>query len=71
MNNDSAITQRRDPDTMPENARLAEVATILAQGFLRLLTSRKESQKELDVLRPPTAPCVSVNGGRAVRKETA
>ena len=66
------ISQHQDPATMSHDARLAELANILALGYLRLLKSRDESQNCLDGLAESTAPCVStVSGGRAARKETA
>jgi len=64
------IPSSTDPDTMSPDARLAEVAEILALGYLRLKTGRKES-KELDMSRPPTAPwsgVVSGNGAENTRE---
>jgi len=66
------IASPTDPSTMPPDARLDEVADILALGYLRLLKSRDESQKELDDLAEHTAlHGAVVNGGRAARKESA
>jgi len=66
------ITLSLDPDAMTSEARLAEVAHILAQAYLRLKFRQKESNC-LDVLRHPTAPCVSdaIGDGARPRKETA
>ena len=57
---------------MSDDARLAEIADILALGYLRFLKSQDEGQNCLDGLAESTAPCVStVSGGRAARKEPA
>jgi len=48
-----------DPDTMTPAARRAEVATILAAGFLRLrLRQAKKREIPLDVLPRPSDECL-------------
>jgi len=48
-----------DPDLMTSADRRAEVATILATGFLRLrLREAKQREKPLDVLRRPSDECL-------------
>lgn len=66
------ISQVLDPDTMPEDARWAEIASLLALGYLRLKFRQKESNcLELD--RHSTAQCVSkpYGDGAVAGKETA
>ena len=50
------IISSRDPATLSCRECLREIATILAQGYLRFL-----SQDELDVLPPIKASCKPVN----------
>ncbi len=57
------ILSIRNPNTMTDGARLTEVGAILARGYLRLVKSRHESLKELDVTCPPTAECPSPTNG--------
>jgi len=53
------------PDRMTPDDRLAEVAALLAQGYLRLVQSReKESRKDLDARGPNEAPCDPLNARR-------
>jgi len=48
-----------DPDLMTPDARRAEVAAILAAGFLRLrLNETKKREIPLDVLPRPNDECV-------------
>ena len=61
-----------EPSTMPPDARLAELANILALGYLRHIFRQKESNS-LELGRRSTAPVVSeaVGNGAGSRKETA
>lgn len=49
----------RDPAAMTSAERCAEIATILAAGYVRLLLSRASSQNGLDDDRRAEAPCSS------------
>ncbi len=55
------------PDLMPHDARRAEVAAILAAGFLRLrLGETKKREIPLDVLPRPSDECLEpAEGGQA------
>ena len=62
----------RDPDAMPEDDRLSEIAAILARGYLRLLRGRQKALEDgqncLDDGREDEAPCDrSVNTQRKER----
>jgi hypothetical protein len=49
-----------DPNEMTPEGRLAEIATILAAGYLRLQRSRgttPSTENPLDCLRDPMAVC--------------
>jgi hypothetical protein len=66
------ISPSRDPGSMTDNDRLAEVAAILSLGYLRLQKSRKESRNQLDDLAESTAPCDhEVDGNSAVPRKEA
>ncbi len=49
----------REPSAMTSAERCAEIAEILATGYLRLLVSRASSQNGLDDQRQPEASCDS------------
>ena len=50
------IIAHRVPSSLTSKERLSSIATLLALGYLRLI-SRKESLKELDVPAKVEAPC--------------
>ena len=56
----------REPTTMTEAKRFAEIAEILAKGYLRLLLSRGSRQNCLDEGRLVEAPC----GSKATNPES-
>lgn len=60
-----------DPAAMSPKARRAEVAAILATGYLRLKFPGNLPLKELDVSCPPTAPCDCLNNGERAGEEAA
>ncbi len=53
------ITRERTPDSMTAAERRAEVAEILATGYLRLQVSRASAQNRVADCGPPTASCGS------------
>ncbi len=55
---DTPVVRRRDPADMTPGGRLAEVASILAAGYVRIL------QKRLALLADDTAPCDHAVDGR-------
>ena len=64
------MINQRDPTTMPVAARRAEIAEIVAKAYLRLLTKRRISERELDDSVPGEAPCVHmVNTEETHKKE--
>jgi hypothetical protein len=54
-----AVAQCLHPDQMPADARLQEVISLLARGFLRSRAARAVDggEKDLDVLRTPSDVC--------------
>ena len=57
------IIMHRDPASLTSQERLSAIATLLARGYLRMVSS-KESRNELDVLADVEAPCGhTVNSG--------
>ena len=50
------IITHRDPASLNSKERLSAIATLLARGYLRLISS-KESGNELDVPVEVEAPC--------------
>ena len=53
------MTIPRDPDTMPPEARLAEIAEIFGRGYLRASVKGRISSGELALPPHGEAPCVS------------
>ena len=53
------MTKPRDPAAMSPEDRLTELASVMANGYLRLLDS---AEKELDQPDPVEAPCVQMVG---------
>ena len=51
------ILRQRKPGDLTEAERLAEIADILAAGYLRLVTSRGCAQDSLDDSAPAEPPC--------------
>ena len=57
------------PSVMSTQEHLSEIATLLARGYLRLI-SQKESQKGLDVSAETSAQCDTVvNRNRSIRNK--
>ena len=58
------VSNALDPELMDPSQRLAEVAKLLATGFLRLrMRGADARQKPLDVLRRPSDECLEPKSG--------